>query len=157
NRGFLIVNHFAEAIPSGSMVHLESSLSSTYFVWEKKKLTLFEGNELALYVAPVIPKMVDSFQTRVVYDAESLPDSFKATFFSYKYDAVLQQMVPEIGEIMCKKKSQVMTVCSGEYRRKVPLHLQYENNTIKGDCGSLIMVELEGKMKLVAVHVAGTG
>ncbi|BAD99001.1 polyprotein [Gentian mosaic virus] len=157
NRGFLIVNHFARAIPHGAMVQLESSLSSTYFVWERKKLTLFEGNELALYVSSMIPKVVDSLQTRVVYDAESLPESFKAIFFSYKFDPTLQQMIPEIGEIMCRKKNQTLTVCSGEYRRKVPLHLQYENSTIKGDCGSLIMVEVDGKMKLVAIHVAGTG
>nr|QNN26217.1 polyprotein 1 [Fabavirus sp.] len=157
NRSFLVVNHFARSVPDKMMVCLESSLSKTYFVWEKAKITTFEGNELALYTAPTLPKVVDSLQSRIVFDAEKLPETFKASFFSYKFDATSQHMIPEIGEIMCKRKNRTMTVCSGEYQRKVPTHLEYESKTVKGDCGSLVMTEIDGKVCLVGIHVAGTG
>lgn len=44
-----------------------------------------------------------------------------------------------------------------EYKRRVPHHIEYDNATEAGDCGSLIMAEINGKYHLVGIHVAGNG
>nr|AFQ32563.1 precursor polyprotein [Broad bean wilt virus 2] len=156
-RGFFGVNHCLAAIPAGVMVKLDSSIGITYFVWEKEKLTQFEGNEIALYMTSTMPKTVDSLLSRIHFDAETLPKTFNAVFFSYKYDPVIQQMVPELGSVTCKIHNKAFTLAHGEYRREIPQSLTYEASTVAGDCGSLILAEIEGKFKLVGMHVAFNG
>lgn len=150
-RGFLCVNHLAQLIPNGVMVKLESSLASTWFVWEKKKLQTFEGNELALYSSSILPQTTSTLVDRIKFDSEVLPDTFKALFFSFKEDRVLGDMEAEVAEIMCKKSSRAFDVEFKEYKRRVPHHIEYENATEAGDCGSLILAEINGKYHLVGI------
>nr|UXX34130.1 polyprotein [Broad bean wilt virus 2] len=156
-RGFFGVNHCLAAIPNGIMVKLDSSIGVTYFVWEKEKLLTFEGNEIALYATSTLPKTVDSLLGRIHFDVETLPKTFGAVFFSFKYDPMTQQMVPELGSVTCKVQNKAYTLAHGEYRREIPQSLSYEASTVAGDCGSLILAEIEGKFKLVGMHVAFNG
>ncbi len=156
-RGFFGVNHCLSAIPNGIMVKVESSIGNTYFMWEREKLTTFEGNEVALYTTNTLPKTVDSLLGRIHFDVETLPKTFQAVFFSYKYDPLLQQMVPELGSVTCKIQNKAYTLAHGEYRREIPQSLVYEASTVAGDCGSLILAEIDGKFKLVGMHVAHNG
>nr|QZA73623.1 polyprotein [Broad bean wilt virus 2] len=156
-RGFFGVNHCLAAIPAGVMVKMDSSVGVTYFVWEKEKLMQFDGNEIALYMTSTLPKTVNSLLRRIHFDVKTLPKTFMAVFFSYKYDPMIQQMVPELGSVTCKVHNKAYTLAHGEYRREIPQSLSYEASTVAGDCGSLILAEIEGKFKLVGMHVAFNG
>nr|QGN75757.1 polyprotein [Broad bean wilt virus 1] len=156
-RSFLGVNHFLRMIPNGVMVKLETGTAETYFVWERAKLKLFENSEIALYTSANLPKAPDSLVDRFHFDLETLPKTFPAQFFTYKFDKDTQQYVPELGELMCKKAERALCVVSGEYRRVISHHLVYKNPTVAGDCGGLVLANIEGKCRLVGLHVASDG
>ncbi|NRI59562.1 hypothetical protein F2985_23685, partial [Salmonella enterica subsp. enterica serovar Typhi] len=72
-------------------------------------------------------------------------------------DPMIQQMVPELGSVTCKIHNKAYTLAHGEYRREIPQSISYEASTVAGDCGSLILAEIDGKFKLVGMHVAFNG
>ncbi|ACK76423.1 205 kDa polyprotein [Cucurbit mild mosaic virus] len=154
-RGFIGVNHFLRTLRAGIMVKLVGVSTSTWFSWNPAHLKTFEGNELALYTSDLLPKSVESLRDRIVFDAELLPEKFKAIMFSYKRDPLTGGMLPEIGSLVCEKKNRSFVVQFGEYSRKVPTHIEYKSPTVKGDCGSLILTEIKGKFCLAGIHVAG--
>ncbi|DAZ91079.1 TPA_asm: polyprotein [Gynostemma pentaphyllum secovirus] len=154
-RGFLGVYHFFRHIAPNVMVKLTGQNVSTWFAWQTQNIKQFEGNELALYSSNLLPKTVDSLKDRILFDPELLPNKFNALFFTYKKDPLLGNMVPEIGSMVCEKKTKSFTVQVGEYSRKIPSHLEYAKPTVNGDCGSLLLTEIKGKYFLVGLHVAG--
>ncbi|WCR31000.1 polyprotein [Cirsium virus A] len=156
-RGFLCINHVARLIPNKMMVQLDFKNATSWFVWDSKKLTDFKGNELALYNSSSLPLAISSLKDRVVLDPEMLPETFDALFFSYKINPVLNVREAEVASITCKVKTEALSVQYGEYQRKIARHLEYNNPTVDGDCGSLIIAEIKGKMCLVGIHVAGDG
>uniref|UniRef100_A0AAT9J7T5 RNA1 polyprotein n=1 Tax=Many-flowered stoneseed fabavirus TaxID=3115797 RepID=A0AAT9J7T5_9SECO len=152
------VAHALRIIPEGAMVQIEIGASRKYWIcWEVKKLKFHENNEIATYTTNMLPLAPESLKERIVYDVETLPDKFNAMFFSLVYNAETKIMEPKLGYVVANVCKQKLTVVKGEYSRIVSKFLDYKANTVKGDCGSLVMAEIKGKFCLVGLHVAGTG
>ncbi len=157
NRSFLGINHILSKIPTGSMVQFIGNSKETWISWNAAHLSIKEGTELAIYKSQSVPMITSSLVDRIVFDPEELPETFPAVMFTYKYNDLQQDYVPEIGNLQCKKVQKSFDLFYGEYSRKVASHLEYDRETIQGDCGALIIAEIKNKMCLVGSHVAGNG
>nr|WNH14467.1 polyprotein 1 [Physostegia virginiana crinkle-associated virus 1] len=156
--GFAGVAHALLKIRKGALISLELKGAQTVWVcWEPEKLQLHEGNELATYFTNTLPQTCNSLKDRIVYDVEKLPKTFKASFFTYGISPISGNVVATVGGITAHIAEETLVVVDGEYSRKVPKSIKYAANTIKGDCGSLVIATIDGKAQLVGIHVAGNG
>uniref|UniRef100_A0AAT9JAT8 RNA1 polyprotein n=1 Tax=Squamellaria imberbis fabavirus TaxID=3115800 RepID=A0AAT9JAT8_9SECO len=155
-RRLVAVNHGLSKIPNGMMVLLIKSKQQFNIRWNIEHLKEIADNELAVYQSQSIPEVSASVAQRIIHDPEAeLPNKFGALFFSYKKAAFSSEFEPTMANINCTIRKTTVTIEASDYCREIPRCMEYEAQTMNGDCGSMILVEKKGRFYLVGLHVAG--
>uniref|UniRef100_A0AAT9J7T9 RNA1 polyprotein n=1 Tax=Reaumuria songarica fabavirus TaxID=3115798 RepID=A0AAT9J7T9_9SECO len=151
------VIHFLSKLPDGAMVEISMDEQVYHICWHKSRFKELADSELGVYQHEMIRETAKSLNDRISYGVEHLPDSFQAMFCSCKRDELSGDYVPEVANLVVKKRNAALHIYAGNYQRLVPISLEYEGATVNKDCGSLIVANINGVDKLVGIHVAGIG
>ncbi|QHB15139.1 polyprotein [Papaya comovirus] len=157
-RRFIAYGHALKQIKYPIFAHISTGGRRYRISYDPSRLVEVPDSELCVYEHETIQDIASSSWDLFCWDSEAeIPKQFNGMFFSSEWQHQTQSYQNEYAAIDVCLDTRGITVGEGAYKRDVPTCLRYKARTVKGDCGSIIVVQVGKKLKVAGIHVGGDG